>query len=59
MDLEARKTLYVVLAAILCFGGPTYFISIIHNVIPQAYAMTLGFICFLIGIYFIFRFVKE
>lgn len=56
---QTKKTLYVVLAAILCFIGPTYFVAIINNAIPQIYAMTLGLISFLIGLYFVFRLIKE
>jgi len=56
---EVKQVLYVVLAALLCFAGPTYLVVAISRVIPQMYAMALGFVCFLIGIVFMFRLVKE
>jgi len=56
---EVKQVLYAVLAAILCFVGPTYFVVVISKVIPQIYAIILGFICFLIGIVFVLQLVKE
>ena len=54
-----RRMLYVVLAALLCFAGPTYFVAIMSNVIPRIYAMAAGFVSFLIGIFFVYRLVEE
>jgi len=51
--------LYAVLAALLCFVGPTYFVAIMSNIIPQLYAMAAGFVSFLIGIFFMYRLVEE
>lgn len=56
---EVKQTLYAILAALLCFIGPTYFVAIATKVIPQTYAVALGFVSFLVGIVFIFRLVKE
>ncbi|MCK4933376.1 hypothetical protein KAS06_01775 [Candidatus Bathyarchaeota archaeon] len=56
---KVKQMLNVVLAAILCFVGPTYFVAIASNIIPQIYAMAAGFVSFLIGIFFVLRFVKE
>lgn len=54
-----RRMLYAVLAALLCFVGPTYFVAIMSNIIPQLYAMAAGFVSFLIGIFFMYRLVEE
>ena len=54
-----RRMLYAVLAALLCFAGPTYFVAIMSNIIPQIYAMAAGFVSFLIGIFFMYRLVEE
>ena len=56
---EAKQALYAVLAALLCFIGPTYFVPLINDVIPNTYAMILGFASFLIGIVFVLKLVKE
>lgn len=56
---EVKQMLYAVLAAMLCFVGPTYFAAATSKVIPQTYAMILGFVCFLIGIIFVLKLVKE
>ncbi len=57
--IELKQVLSVILAALFCFIGPTYFVAMASGVISQTYAVTLGFICFLIGIALIFRLVKE
>jgi len=51
--------LYAVMAALLCFIGPTYFVAVISEVIPQMYAMSLGLASLLLGIVFILKLVKE
>ncbi len=56
---EVKQMLYAVMAALLCFIGPTYFVAAMSEVIPQIYAMSLGFASFLLGIVFILRLVKE
>ena len=56
---EVKHMLYVVLAALFCFVGPTYFVALISKAIPQVYAMALGFVCFLIGLFFVLKLVKE
>lgn len=56
---EVRQMLYAVLAALLCFVGPTYFVAVMSKIIPQIYAMALGFVFFLIGIGFVLQLVKE
>jgi hypothetical protein len=56
---EVKQMLYAVLAALLCFVGPTYFAAVLSKVVPLAYAMTLGFISLLVGIVFVLKLVKE
>jgi hypothetical protein len=56
---EVRQTLYAVLAALLCFIGPTYLVVVMDNIIPYTYAMALGFAIFLVGVILIVRLVKE
>lgn len=56
---EVKQMLYAVLASIFCFVGPTYFVAVISKVLPQIYAVALGFVCFLIGIVFVLKLVKE
>ena len=56
---EVKQMLYIVLAALLCFVGPTYFVAAISRVVPQIYSMVMGFLLFLIGIFIILRLVKE
>lgn len=56
---EIKQMLYAVLAALLCFVGPTYLVVVVSRVIPQTYAMALGFVCFLVGIVFVSKLVKE
>ena len=56
---EVRQMLYAVMAALLCFIGPTYFVAVISEVIPQMYAMSLGLASLLLGIVFILKLVKE
>jgi len=43
----------------LCFIGPTYFVAAISEITSQVYASVVGFVCFLIGIWFVFKLVKE
>lgn len=56
---EVKQILYVVLAALLCFVGPTYFVLVVSNAVPQIYATALGFVCFMIGVVFVFKLVEE
>jgi hypothetical protein len=56
---EVKQMLYAVLAALLCFVGPTYFAAVLSKVVPLAYAMTIGFISLIIGIVFVLKLVKE
>jgi hypothetical protein len=56
---EVKQMLYAVLAALLCFVGPTYFVAVLSKVVPLAYAMTIGFISLLVGIVFVLKLVKE
>jgi hypothetical protein len=56
---ELKQMLYAVMAAFLCFIGPTYFVAAMSELIPQIYAMSLGLTCFLLGIVFILKLVKE
>lgn len=56
---EVKQMLYAVLAALLCFVGPTYLVAVTSKVIPLIYAMGLGFVCFLVGLVFVFKLVKE
>ncbi len=59
MRKEAKHALYVVLAALFCFAGPTYFVLVLRELISQIYAITLGLICFLIGIFLILKLAQE
>ena len=54
-----RQVLFVVLAALLCFVGPTYFVVLLGEVVPLVFALVLGFVCFLVGVVFVFRLVEE
>jgi hypothetical protein len=54
-----KQALFAVMAALLCFIGPTYFVAAMSKVIPQMYAMSLGLASFLLGIVFILKLVKE
>ena len=54
-----RQVLLAVLAALLCFVGPTYFVVLLGEVVLQAYAVVLGFVCFLVGVVFVYRLVEE
>ncbi len=56
---EVKQMLYAVLAALLCFVGPTYFAAVLSKVVPLVYAMTLGFISLLVGIVFVLKLVRE
>ncbi len=56
---EVKQMFYTVLAALLCFIGPTYLITVVNNFVPQTYAVIAGFVCFLVGIVFILKLVKE
>jgi hypothetical protein len=56
---EVKQMLYAVLAALLCFVGPTYFAAVLSKVVPLAYAMTIGVISLLVGIAFVLKLVKE
>ena len=56
---EVKQMLYAVLAALLCFVGPTYFVVLLSRFIPQVYAMAFGFVCFLVGVIFVLKIVKE
>ncbi len=56
---EVKQMIYAVVAALFCFIGPTYFAVVMSEIIPQIYAMTLGFVSFLIGLVFVFKLVKE
>lgn len=54
-----RQTLYTILAVVLCFAGPTYLVALASNVIPQSYAVILGFACFLVGVVLVLKLVKD
>ncbi len=56
---EVKQVLYAVLAAVLCFIGPTYFVAAMSELISQIYASVVGFACFLVGIWFASKLVKE
>ena len=54
-----RHMLYVVLAALLCFIGPTYFVALASRIIPQGIAALLGLLSFIVGTVFILRVVRD
>lgn len=56
---NVRQMFYVVLAALLCFVGPTYFVAVLGEVIPLIYAVVLGFASFVVGVALIVLLVKE
>jgi hypothetical protein len=56
---KVKQMLFAVMAALLCFVGPTYFVAAMTKVIPQTYAASIGFASFLIGIVFILKLVEE
>ena len=56
---EIRQTMYVLVAALLCFVGPTYLVALLSEFIPGIFAMTLGFVSFLVGLFLILRLVKD
>lgn len=56
---DVRQMIYVVLAALLCFIGPTYFAAFLGEFIPGTFAMALGFVSFLLGIFLILRLIKD
>jgi hypothetical protein len=56
---EVKQMIYAVLAALLCFVGPTYFAAVLSKVVPLMYAMILGFVCLLVGIILVLRLVSE
>lgn len=56
---EVRQMLCVVIAALLCFIGPTYLVAVMSRVIPNTLAVVLGFISFLLGVVLVLRLVKE
>jgi len=59
MRKEVKQMFYVVLAALFCFIGPTYFVLVMSELISQIYAIILGFVSFLIGIVLVLKLVKE
>lgn len=56
---EVRQTLYIVLAALLCFVGPTYFVAVVSRIIPLQFAMIMGFISFIAGVIVVLFLIKE
>lgn len=54
------KILLTLVAAVLMFGGPTYFIYVLRNVLPFPYLEILGIVLFFIGLYvFLQVYVEE
>ena len=51
--------MYVLVAALLCFVGPTYFAALLSEFIPGVFAMTLGFVSFLVGLFLILRLARD
>lgn len=56
---EIRQTLYIVLAALLCFVGPTYFVAVVSRLIALPFAMIMGFVSFIAGIIVVLFLIKE
>jgi len=58
---ELRRTLLIVLAAILTFAGPTYTVYLMVNVLKVDYiiSMSLGLALFVVGIALIFYLIKN
>lgn len=59
MRKEVKQVIYVVLAALFCFIGPTYLVLVMSELIPQIYSTILGFVSFLIGIVLVLKLAKE
>ncbi|UCD96830.1 MAG: hypothetical protein JSV35_01885 [Candidatus Bathyarchaeota archaeon] len=53
------RMLYVILAALLCFIGPTYFVALASQIIPQGIAALLGLLSFIAGTVVILRVVRD
>lgn len=56
---EVKQMVYIILASLLCFVGPTYFFAALSDVVPQVVAIVLGLLCFLVGIVFVLKLVEE
>jgi hypothetical protein len=56
---KGRQTLYTILAGLLCFVGPTYFLAGAARLVPHIYATALGLLSLLVGVVFVLRLVEE
>ena len=56
---RVRQMIYAVLAALLCFIGPTYLAALLTEFIPSTFAMALGFVSVLLGVFLLLRLVKD
>jgi hypothetical protein len=63
IDLHSNpwKTVFVVLAALLTFAGPTYMVYVFINVLDINYAVSMisGFVIFIIGLVLIRYLMKN
>ena len=54
------RAILILIAAILTFGGPTYFLMILQRLdVPQPLLVLLGLASLTIGIVLLAKFVKE
>jgi len=57
---EVFRAILILIAAILTFGGPTYFLMILQRLdVPQPLLVFLGLASLTIGIVLLAKFVKE
>jgi len=54
------RAILILIAAILTFGGPTYFLMILNRLdVPQQLLVLLGLASLTVGIVLLAKFVKE
>lgn len=53
------KILLTLIAAVLMFGGPTYFIYVLRNTLPFPYLEILGIALFFVGLYVFLQVYTE
>jgi len=53
------KILLSLIAAMLMFGGPTYFLYVLRNAVPFPYLEILGIVLFIIGLYIFLQIYEE
>ncbi|MEM3673818.1 MAG: hypothetical protein QW468_06350 [Candidatus Bathyarchaeia archaeon] len=61
IDSKMRKTLLVLLAALLTFAGPTYVVYVLHEVLEVGYATSMlsGLVLFAAGLILIWYLIRK